>query len=108
MLDWALENRCFIEGRAQYPSFGLRGKGKDRILTVFSGEQLYLFFEEKRYPGGIEERDALINELKALQMLDQTIDPEEVVSGRNLARRLTELDGSEFEKLLSVVGMYCG
>lgn len=108
MLDWALENRCFIEGRAQYPSFGLRGKGKDRILTVFSGGQLYLFFEEKRYPGGTEERNALINELKALQMLEQGIDPEEVASGRNLVRRLTELDGSEFEKLLDVVGMYCG
>lgn len=50
----------------------------------------------------------MVNELKALQMLDEAVDPEEVVSGRNLTRRLTELDGSEFEKLLGVLGTYCG
>ena len=41
-------------------------------------------------------------------MLDQAIDPEEVVKGRNLTRRLTELDASEFERLLGVLGTYCG
>jgi len=108
MLDWALEYHCFIESKTQIPSFGLRSKGKYRILSLYLDGRVYLYFEEMRYPGGTEERDALINELKVLQMLDQAIDPEEVISGRNLARRLSELDESEFEGLLGVLGLYCG
>jgi len=67
-----------------------------------------LFFEERKYPGGAEERDALVNELKALGMLDPDIDPGEVVSGRTLLRKLSELDDNELAKLLDVLSQYCG
>lgn len=108
VLDWAVSNRFLIEGRTQFPAFGLRGKGKERILTVFSSGRIYLFFEERKYPGGAEERDVLVNELKALGMLDPDIDPGEVVGGRNSLRKLSELDDNELAKLLDVLGQYCG
>jgi hypothetical protein len=108
VLDWAVSNRFLIEGRTQFPAFGLRGKGKERILTVSSSGRIYLFFEERRYLGGAEERDVLVNELKALEMLDPDIDPGEVVSGRTSTRKLSGLDDNEFARLLDVLSRYCG
>ena len=67
-----------------------------------------MFFEERKYPGGAEERDVLVNELKTLGMLDPDIDPGEVVSGRGSTRKLSELDDNELAKLLDVLSQYCG
>jgi hypothetical protein len=108
VLDWAVSNRFLIEGRTQFPAFGLRGKGEERILTVFSSGLIFLFFEGRRYPGGAEERDMLVNDLKALGMLDPDIVPGEVVSGRASTRKLSELDDNEFARLLDVLSRYCG
>ena len=108
VLDWAISNRFLVEGRTQFPGFGLRGKGKERILTVCSNGHIFLFFVERKYPGGTEERDALVNELKPLGMLDPDIDPGEVVEGRTLPRKLSELDDSELAKLFDVLSQYCG
>ena len=108
MLEWAVGEGCFVESRTRFPAFGLRGRGKERILSVFSSGGLYLFFEERRYPGGVEERDALVRELKSLGMLDPSVQPEEVVSGRSLSRNLEELDEADLERLLGILGRYCG
>ena len=108
VLDWSLSNQSFIESKAQLPSFGICGKGKYRILTIYSDEYVYLFFEQRLYPGGNEERDKLVNALKSLQMLDQDIDPQQAANGRNLVRRLSELNDDELAKFLDVLGEFCG
>ena len=46
--------------------------------------------------------------MKELKMLDPALDPQGVVSGRNLVRKLIELGEEEFAKLLDVFSRYCG
>ena len=99
-LDWAVENKIFIVAIAISPTFGLQGKSKDRIVSFFSSGDIYCVLNEKQYPGGAEERDELAGQLKELQLIDQDLEVQQVVSGRNLTRKLFELSEDEFEKLL--------
>lgn len=108
ILDWSIENKCFLESKAQSPVFGLAGRGGSRILTVYQDGILYLFFEEHKYPGGVEDRDKLLDALKGLGLFDPSIDPNEVVSGRNSSRKVWELDGSQFNRLLEILSGFCG
>ena len=106
VLDWTLKNDCHLQSRAKSPTFGISGKLKDRIATVQSGDQLYVFLEERKYPGGAEERDVLLSELKALGMYPPDLDPNEVVSGRTSVRRLWELEDGELDNLIDVLAKY--
>ena len=53
------------------------------------------------------EDPKLVSELKELEVLDQDLDPQEVVSGRNLVKKLFELSEGELEKLLNIFEKYC-
>ena len=108
ILDWSIEKDCFLESKAQSPTFGLAGKRGDRIVTVFQNGTLYLFFEEHKYAGGVEDRDRLLDALKALGLFDPSIDPNEVVSGRNASRKVWELDENECNRLLEILSGFCG
>ena len=107
ILDWAVKKRCFMIAIAMYPAFGVQGKSKDRIVSFMSDGVIYLFINEKHYPGGLAERDKLIDELRELRLLDEDLDPQTVVSGRNLARNLLELSEDELEKLITIFRNYC-
>jgi hypothetical protein len=106
-LDWALERGCFVEGKSMTPSFGLRGKGDTRIVTLSSNDYPYLFVGESRYPDGLENRDALMDELKALRVIDENLDIEGA-SSRRWSRQIWDLDDSELNQLLEVLARHCG
>lgn len=108
MLDWAVANGYFLESRAKSPTFGLRGRSGERILSVLSDGAIYWYANEGFYPGGAAERNRLREGLERIQMLDPGFDPLTVVHGRNLARKLTELREDEFKSLLDVLSVYCG
>jgi hypothetical protein len=78
------------------------------MVSFFSGGEIYVMINEKHYKGGAVKRDKLISESKELQVLDQDLDRQEVVSGRNLVKRLFELSEGELEKLLNIFRKYCG
>ncbi len=107
ILDWSIENKCFLESKAQSPVFGLAGKGGGRILTIYPNGVLYLFFEEHKYLGSAEERDRLLDALNSLGLFDPSINPNEVISGRNLSRKVWELNESEFDRLLEILSGFC-
>jgi len=108
ILDWAVDNKFFMENRTKFPAFGLRGKSKRRIVSFFFYGAIHLFMREMHYPGGTEERDELVNELKSLGLLDQDLDPQKVTSGCGLKRRLSELNDEELKKMLAAFDKYCG
>jgi hypothetical protein len=108
LLEWAVENDCFLGSRAQSPIFGLASKTGDRIVGTYPTGLLYLFFEDYKYPGGASERDELVDELKSLSLLATEINPSEVRSGRNFSRSLSELTGKEFNDLLDILRRVCG
>lgn len=106
-LTWAVDKEVFKITIAMFPAFGLQGKSKERIVSFFSDGYIYVYLNEKHYPGGAEERNELVGKLKELQFLDQDLDPQQVVSGRNLAKKLSELTDEELDSLLDVFSRYC-
>ncbi|MCH7480683.1 MAG: hypothetical protein IIC79_04740 [Chloroflexi bacterium] len=107
LLDWSVQNDCFLESRAQYPNFGLAGKTGDRIVGIPPSGVLYLYFEDHRYSGGPAERDRIVSELQAMSFLSAEIDPAEVVHGRSFIRSLSELEQGEFDELLGILSSIC-
>jgi len=107
VLSWAEDNNVFMEAIAISPTFGLRSRGKYRIVSFFPDGTIYTYFDEKHYLDGAEERDKLAIDLKDVRMLDQDLDVKAVVSGRNLAKKLFELSDDEVEHLLIIFGKYC-
>jgi hypothetical protein len=107
ILDWAVDKKFFMIAIAMFPTFGLQGKSKNRIVSFFSSGDAYCVLNAKHYPGGAEERDELVSQLKELQLIDHDLDPQQVVSGRNLAKKLFELSDDELDKLLDVFSKYC-
>jgi len=108
VLEWAINQRCFLEARAKFPTFGLRGRGGGRVFTFLPNGTVYWYVNAQNYAGDAEERDRLFEELKRLRMVDPALDPCEVVAGRNLPRKLTDLEEREFRGLLEVFGRFCG
>ena len=107
VLDWALRNNIFQEARAQNPTFAVRGRNKLRIFSFFPSGSMYLAINAKHYADGEKQRDELLDEIKKLQLIDQDIDPREIVSGRNLNALLSELDQDQLDKFLNVLKGYC-
>jgi hypothetical protein len=107
ILDWAVKQHCLLETRAKYPTFGLRGRTGVRIVS-FSPDWIYCYLNEKNFPEGPKERDRLVQELKTLRMYEQSFNPQEVVSGKNLARKLADLGEEELRALLEIFSHYCG
>jgi hypothetical protein len=107
VLDWAQKNKFFLETRTKYPAFGLQGNNGWRLVSFFSDSSTYVYIEEKRFAGGLAELDRFVGDLKELGLLDQTLAPDEVVSGRNLSVRLAELGNDDFRRLLDLFSRYC-
>jgi len=106
VLDWAVEKGYFMEARGKGPIFGLRGRGGSRIIT-FAPDWTFCYLNETPYPGGVEERDQLVADLRTVGMYQRDFDPREVVSGRNLSRSLTDLSEPEFETFLRILSRVC-
>jgi hypothetical protein len=109
LLDWAVENDFFIESKTILPTFGLCGKNHGQFITIPLQENLSinLRFNEKYYFGGAQARNNLIEELKAINILDKNINPAEIAESRILAKRIAELNTSQLEELMSILGKYC-
>jgi hypothetical protein len=108
VLDWAVEHGCLIESRAQNPTFGLSGKNKERILSIYHNGDIYVFMIEDKYPNGAQDRDELLRKLVSLGMFDPTLNPQEVISGRTSRKSLLDMSENERRELLEVLEEYCG
>lgn len=108
VLEWAIGNRYFVEAVAMNPNFGIRSKKKRRCLSFNAEGGIYAFFEEKIFSGGKEDLDNLQEQLKHLKILPAEFNHNEVISGRNLAKKLQELTEEEIDALLSIYANYCG
>ena len=108
ILEWAQDKNCLVESRAQKPTFGLCSKKQERIISVTSRGQLYLFFEEYKYQNAASDRDALLSELKRIGLFPQNLDPSQVRSGRNTNRKVWELSSGELSEMFEILDQYCG
>jgi hypothetical protein len=62
---------------------------------------------DNQYSGGSNERDGLVNELKDAGFLEKHLDPQKVVQGRNLSRKISEFTNEEMDSLLEILKRYC-
>jgi hypothetical protein len=106
-LDWALRHESFKGARAKNPAFSACSSVGDRIFTVTLDGTLYWFADENHYAGGRQERDQLFRDLVKLGLIDQALSLEGV-SGRNMTRRLGDLNEADFRTLLNVFSQHCG
>lgn len=107
VLDWALIRGAILVTSAKRPVFGVRSLTGGRLLTIYPDGAVYWWMEEARHPGGSTGRNRLAEVLQPLGLAPTSLDFAEVVSGRNLGRRLQDLTDTEFEKLLSSLGEFC-
>lgn len=108
VLDWATGQRVFREARRQKPMFAVCEPSGERIVSFFVDGMVYWFSNERKYPGGAAQRNRLMEELKALRMLDAGFEPSEAGEGKMLTRKLTDLNEDEFRHLLEVLACFCG
>jgi len=88
--------------------FSFLGNSGKRVISFgeYSTDSIGVFLDETRYINGAEERDKFVGELKALRLLDQSLD----VNGKYARATeigLNDLSGEEFDVLLEVLRKYC-
>ncbi len=105
ILEWAQKRGALIESRAQHPTFGLRGKSGERIMSFWQDGLVYCWLNAQKYAGGVEERDLFVKRLNALPIFDY--DPTGVISGRNSSAPLNELDEKGFQTFLEILEEFC-
>jgi len=96
-----------MDAKAKYPTFGIRGANGMRIVTFGSNGGIYLFLDKKNWAERSLQRDELVEELKDLKLLNQDFDAEEVVSGRNLSLKLSDLSEDGLSRFLDILEKYC-
>jgi len=105
LVDWATSRNCFhISGATQTPVFGLSGTTGQKVVTI-SPYAVYIWLREERYSDAAE-RDRLLNEVKELGLFPSDFVPNAKTEGKNLSRKLEELDAQEFSRLLEVFSRY--
>jgi hypothetical protein len=107
VLVWASAKGIFMQAAAYNPTFGLQGKSSYRIFSFFADGSLYCFFNEKHYPGEASERNLLIEQFKAVQLLDYSYDTADVSTGQILAKKLQEISDEELDQLQNILIKYC-
>lgn len=107
ILNWSLENECFVNSRAINPSFGLLDKGGNRFISFYLHHPPYLWMEETRYQGGKQARNRLLGVLQDLDFYEDDIDPDEIVSGKNAQRDVWDLSREEFQTFMKIIQEYC-
>ena len=108
VLDWAIDKDVAMYSTSINPSFGIKGKANIRIFSVYSDGQVYVTLNEPRFESHESDRQQLLDDLKSMTLLDTSLQLENVASGRILAKRLDEMDDSEFELLIELFRKYSG
>jgi len=105
MLDWAVNRNLFAQSKGKVPCFSLKSiRGKVIFVKAEDGS-IYAYFGENergKYPSDVS-RYEFVKDLKALDLLPQDVNPDDVRSGRNLTKRLNQLTEEEFDKLLGLL-----
>jgi hypothetical protein len=85
----------------------IQGRNKLRILSFAAHGSIYLTINAKHYADGEKQRDELLNAIERMKLIDQGIDPKEVISGRNSNVLLPDLDQGRLDAFLVLLKRYC-
>jgi hypothetical protein len=107
VLDWAVEQGLFMETitHPARPAFLLRGALGEYVASFYADGAIYCRCGQegaRHFLGGADGRNQVVAALKQLGLLDASLDPNAVISGRQLKRKLHELTDEELHHLLAV------
>jgi len=103
ILEWSIKNNIFMSAKTKFPVFAIDGNNQLRVVSVFHNGIIYAFINEKHFIGGPEERNEFVDELKNIQMLDESIRADEINSGRHLLKPIQDLTQGQVEELLDII-----
>jgi len=107
LLDWAVNNNIFKETETENPIFTILGKNKKPLISIYGNGGGYLRTKKEIYLGGKSERNKLVNDLKEINLMDIGFDPELSKDGKELTKKISDLNEGEFEKFLHILRKYC-
>jgi hypothetical protein len=113
IISWAkINNFLWIQGDGPGSIISLCGKTGGIIVTFYEKSiykgVMYAYIADGTFPGNAGERDAFVDELKKINLYDMHLDASTVPSHRHFRRKLQELTDEEIDKLLTILGKYCG
>ena len=105
--DWAIAHNTLSEGSSKNFSLGVRTLDESHgFFWVSQDGSGYVGLSRNRFKGNEEIGRGLLSSLSAIGLLPSDKSYEEIRDGRNFAIRLDNLDESDFETLLDVLGKY--
>lgn len=106
ILEWALKNEAFLYSISIKPYFALRGKSGNRVFAFGYDGTIYVQMNAKFFQN-LEERNGLIQNLKQLELIDSDLNPDDIVDGRNLYKKLNELNEHQIKGIFKVFEAFC-
>jgi hypothetical protein len=98
--------RVFINRVGLAPGVNMEGKNGKIIFGFWYNGYFDIYINEHNFSGGAVERDDFVADLKSIGLLDEGLDPNQVVANRKAFRAITDLNEDEFSKFLNIVNRY--
>ncbi len=116
ILDWAIDNGALISSKNVFPSFGIRGRNRKRLISVWSPDfsipsmppgTVYVFINPvTKFDGNVDERDRFIDRLRKLKVLGID-DISNNVAGINSKGPIDKLSQEEFVEFMAILNDFC-
>ena len=116
ILDWSIRNGAFIKSKNVFPSFGVRGRNRKRLISVWSPDfshssmppgTIYVFINPvTKFDGSVDKRDEFINRLRNLKILGFD-DISKNVAGINSRGPIDKLTKDEFAEFMAILDDFC-
>ncbi|KAA3647761.1 MAG: hypothetical protein DWQ07_01910 [Chloroflexi bacterium] len=107
ILDWAISNDRFQKSRAKSAAFGIAGRKRGRVFSIYSNGEMRVFLNVEKYPEGPEERDDMLRWLRSINIVD--VKPKLEDSKRSIlgSRKVTQLNSQELIFLFGIFNQAC-
>ena len=103
VLQWAQGRRVIVTGPTKTPTLGIRGRTQYRLFSFYANGSIYWVTKESAYLEGGEERDRIAGSLRKLDLLDHTVNVNDILDGRNLSTRLGDFTEEQFARFLELL-----
>lgn len=106
ILELTLKNDAFMNRIALKPGFNVRSRNGKVLFGFAHDGGVGIYMSEDRFGGSAEERDEFVTELKSIGLLDEGLDPQQVLTCRNSIIGFADIKEEEFSKFLDIVNRY--
>ncbi len=106
VMEWACDAGVFLKSTTKDPAFGIRSSAGARLATFFLNSNSYFSCGAEVFRGGVDERNALFDDLKSVRLYPKDLDLTSLNLAKNTVVKLSDLSVGEIEGLLSILEKY--